>query len=63
MNDLSKQKIRTKQLVDRYLKPLFSRPNNFSAMTSFFSRKQKNIHTTVVCKKVHKIGLYGVKWP
>ena len=21
------------------------------------------LHTTVVCKKVHKIGLYGVKWP
>ena len=24
---------------------------------------QKVIQPTVVCKKVHKIGLYGVKWP
>ena len=42
MNDLSKQKRRTKQWVEKYVKPLFSRPNNFSAMTSsFVSHKQK----------------------
>ena len=24
---------------------------------------RSHLHSTVVCKKVHKIGLYGVKWP
>ena len=25
--------------------------------------KQLQINDTVVCKKVHTIGMYGVKWP
>ena len=45
---------------------IFAQNYKFSSKMTFFQHHEeylKKLWYTVVCKKVHQIGLYGVKWP